>query len=89
MLPSTPKLQTHELAIQSLVVSHLNPCEGVEAALFHARSALEAGWRLTPEEALAYVGSYRPSYSKSSGSHSHLTEAEDEAEDIALFFSEP
>ena len=59
---------------------------GVELALFRAREALLAGWQFTPEEAMAFTeGGGGGSAAANSQARS---EAEDEVEELPLYFSE-
>jgi len=61
----------------------------IEQALFHARTALDAGWQLTPAEIIALVGpkAWRAD-SESSGTHESAPETEDEIDEIPEFFGE-
>lgn len=60
---------------------------GVELALFRARQALLDGWHFTPEEAMAYTGSCSYENSRSANTQTRA-EAEDEVEDLPLYFGE-
>lgn len=58
---------------------------GTELALFRARLAFEAGWRLSPEEAQAYAF---PARRLSSRSPSFVDDDEDEASELSLGFGD-
>ncbi|MFA5264114.1 MAG: hypothetical protein WC378_09810 [Opitutaceae bacterium] len=70
-------------------LSSVESSDGVELAIFRAREALEAGWQLSPEEAIALVGpkAWRRN-SNPVSARLNLVESEDEAEDIALYFGD-
>jgi hypothetical protein len=76
-----------ELYVKS--VSSVESYDGVELALFRAKEALEAGWHLSAEEAIALVGprAWRGN-PNSVSSRMNSLEVEDEAEDIALYFGD-
>jgi hypothetical protein len=63
------------------------PLQGVELALFRARPAFDAGWQLTPEEALSLMGG-SPQYPVSTHNMRPCDEIEDDAEDLAFEFGE-
>ncbi len=70
-------------------IASVDSYDGVELAIFRAKEAFEAGWQLSPEEALALVGpnAWRDC-SNTTSSRMSLIEAEDEIEDIALYFGD-
>lgn len=78
-------------AISGIVAAGTGRQEGVGLALFRAREVLEAGWQLTPDEALARTGDASKLLVCESGRSARAClemEAEDEVDDVALFFSE-
>lgn len=81
-----PIARTPNPALEELSLGH-RP-QGTELALLRARPALEAGWQFTAEEAVAYVGIDPLGSSNRIFSRSALAEYEDEAEELALYFSE-
>ncbi len=62
----------------------LTPACGIELALLRARPAFDAGWQLTPSEALTLFGEDTAASFPTPGS---LVETEDEIEDIPGYFS--
>ncbi len=89
MLEHTPTLSQRLAAIFGATATAAHPNEGVELALFRAREALEAGWQLTPDEAVALVGAKSNYAGQYSGPWSQSeAECEDEVADIPLYFGE-
>ena len=76
-------------AILGATTTVAHPNEGIELALFRAREVFEAGWRLTPDEAVALVGGSSESNDSGRGPwQGTVSEFEDEVSDIPLYFGE-
>jgi hypothetical protein len=89
MLSTSRTLLEHPSVKEHLAKASPGNLEGMENALFRAREVFLAGWELTPEETLKFVGN--TPWDKLPGDPAVTCpnrQEEDEASEVPLFFSE-